>query len=79
MMDLLKQFDAQSLEDSFNNKNQSVGLLDKFSSTKSSQAKLWQQYKDLYNTEYKVDSDDSFQRIFGETFAQAYDEYSNHD
>jgi type VI secretion system protein len=76
MMDLLKQFDADSLEDSFMNSNKKSGLLDKFSSTKSSQAKLWQQYKELYKSEYKVDSDDSFQRIFGETFAQAYDEFS---
>ena len=76
MMDLLKQFDADSLEESFTNSSQKSGLLDKFSSTKSSQAKLWQQYKELYKSEYKVDSDDSFQRIFGETFAQAYDEFS---
>ena len=79
MTDLLKQFDADSLEDSFNKNNKSTGLLDKFSTTKSSQAKLWQQYKDLYNSEYKVDSDDSFQRIFGETFAQAYDEFNSHE
>jgi type VI secretion system protein len=79
MMDLLKQFDADSLEESFTKSNKSSGLLDKFSSTKSSQAKLWQQYKELYKSEYKVDSDDSFQRIFGETFAQAYDEFSTND
>jgi type VI secretion system protein len=79
MMDLLKQFDAESLEDSFVRSNKNKGILDKLSSTKSSQAKLWQQYKELYKSEYKVDSDDSFQRIFGETFAQAYDEFSSHD
>ncbi|MGK0249182.1 MAG: type VI secretion system protein [Oleispira sp.] len=79
MMDLLKQFDADSLEESFTRSNQNKGLLDKFSSTKTSQAKLWQQYKELYKSEYKVDSDDGFQRIFGETFAQAYDEFSTHD
>lgn len=79
MMDLLKQFDAESLEDSFNNSNKNNGILDKFSSNKSSQAKLWQQYKELYNSEYKVDSDDNFQRIFGETFAQAYDEFSTNE
>ena len=79
MMDLLKQFDAESLEDNFNKANKKSGLLDKLSSTKSSQAKLWQQYKELYKSEYKVDSDDSFQRIFGETFAQAYDEFSTND
>ena len=79
MMDLLKQFDADSLEESFTRSNQNKGLLDKFSSTKSSQAKLWQQYKELYKSEYKVDSDDGFQRIFGETFAQAYDEFSTND
>ena len=79
MMDLLKQFDADALEDSFTKSNKSTGILDKFNSTKSSQAKLWQQYKELYKSEYKVDSDDSFQRIFGETFAQAYDEFSTND
>ena len=79
MMDLLKQFDADSLEESFTRSNQNKGLLDKFSSTKSSQAKLWQQYKELYKSEYKVDSDDGFQHIFGETFAQAYDEFSTND
>jgi type VI secretion system protein len=79
MMDLLKQFDADSLEESFTQSNKSSGILDKFNSTKSSQAKLWQQYKELYKSEYKVDSDDSFQRIFGETFAQAYDEFSTND
>ncbi|MBL4797349.1 MAG: type VI secretion system-associated FHA domain protein TagH [Oleispira sp.] len=79
MMDLLKQFDAEVLEESFTRSNKSSGLLSKLNSTKSSQAKLWQQYKELYKSEYKVDSDDSFQRIFGETFAQAYDEFSTND
>ena len=79
MMDLLKQFDADSLEESFIRSNKNTSILDKFNSTKSSQAKLWQQYKELYKSEYKVDSDDSFQRIFGETFAQAYDEFSTND
>lgn len=79
MMELLKQFDAEALEESFTKTNKNSGLLEKFSSTKSSQAKLWQQYKDLYKSEYKIDSDDSFQRIFGETFAQAYDEFNTHD
>jgi type VI secretion system FHA domain protein len=79
MMDLLKQFDADFLEDSFTKSNKNKGLLDKFSSIKSSQAKLWQQYKELYKSEYKVDSDDGFQRIFGETFAQAYDEFSTNN
>jgi len=79
MMDLLKQFDAESLETSFTDSNKSSGFLDKLNSSKSAQAKLWQQYKDLYKSEYKVDSDDSFQRIFGETFAQAYDEFSSNE
>ncbi|PHR90060.1 MAG: type VI secretion system-associated FHA domain protein TagH [Blastopirellula sp.] len=79
MMDLLKQFDAEVLEENFTRSNKSSGLLGKLNSTKSSQAKLWQQYKELYKSEYKVDSDDSFQRIFGETFAQAYDEFSTND
>ena len=79
MMDLLKQFDAESLEASFTDSNKSSGFLDKLNSSKSAQAKLWQQYKDLYKSEYKVDSDDSFQRIFGETFAQAYDEFSSNE
>jgi type VI secretion system FHA domain protein len=79
MMDLLKQFDAEALENNFNETTKTTGILDKFSSTKSSQAKLWQQYKSFYKTEYKVDSDDSFQRIFGETFAEAYDDFNEND
>ncbi len=79
MMDLLKQFDAEALENNFNETTKTAGILDKFSSTKSSQAKLWQQYKSFYTTEYKVDSDDSFQRIFGETFAEAYDDFNENN
>ncbi len=77
MMGLLKQFDAESLEKEFTNSHQSTNFLDKIGSTKAAQAKLWQQYKDLYNNEYKIDSDDSFQRIFGENFADAYSEFSS--
>ncbi len=79
MMDLLKQFDAEALENSFNETTKTVGILDKFNSTKSSQAKLWMQYKNFYKTEYKVDSDDSFQRIFGEAFAEAYDDFNENN
>lgn len=77
MMGLLKQFDADTLEKEFSSSNQSANFLDKLGSSKSAQAKLWQQYKDLYSNEYRVDSDDSFQRIFGENFADAYGEFSS--
>ena len=77
MMGLLKQFDAESLEKEFSSSTQNTNFLDKLGSSKSAQAKLWQQYKDLYNNEYRVDSDDSFQRIFGENFADAYGEFSS--
>ena len=75
MMSLLKQFDAEQLEKDFSDNNQSSNFLDKLGTSKSAQAKLWQQYKDLYNNEFKIDSDDSFQRIFGENFADAYSEF----
>ncbi len=77
MMGLLKQFDAELLEKEFTSSHQSTNFLDKLGSSKAAQAKLWQQYKDLYNNEYKIDSDDSFQRIFGENFADAYSEFSS--
>jgi len=79
MMRLLKQFDAENLEKEFTPTIQNNKFLDKLSASKNNQSKLWQQYKDLYNSEYKVDSDDNFQRIFGENFAEAYDDFGSNN
>ena len=77
MMSLLKQFDADVLESEFSTSHKNSNFLDKLATSKSAQAKLWQQYKERYNNEYKLDSDDSFHRIFGENFAEAYDEFNS--
>lgn len=67
MMDLLKDFEPEKLEAQFDNSLKRGSLLSKMNSSK-----YWQLYKEMYK-HFNVDSDDDFQRIFGETFAKAYD------
>ncbi|CAA0096803.1 Uncharacterised protein [BD1-7 clade bacterium] len=67
LSELLESFDPNTLEKQFDQRHKRSGLLSKVGSNK-----YWQQYVERFD-DFRIDSDDDFQRVLGATFAKAYD------
>ncbi|CAA0094099.1 Uncharacterised protein [BD1-7 clade bacterium] len=67
LSELLESFDPNTLEKQFDQRHKRSGILGKVGSNK-----YWQQYVERFD-DFRIDSDDDFQRVLGATFAKAYD------
>ena len=65
--ELMKQFDPEKLQQSFDRGMKRAALLEVMNKTK-----YWELYRELYAS--FGDDDETFKRLFGDEFARAYDE-----
>jgi type VI secretion system FHA domain protein len=65
--ELMKQFDPERLQQSFDRGMKRAALLEVMNKTK-----YWDLYRELYAS--FGDDDETFKRLFGDEFARAYDE-----